>query len=384
MNRAIPLIALWMIETALIAQQPPRKPLPARAVLTPAEAAIRKLTISRNDQVHECFPSLCKTRTGRLVLAYRESDEHQPRTFTRIIVRTSDDRGASWSPHLVLKATASDVPNKLYKLNCPKVQQLRDGRLLVLCDAFVNDLSKNARRRYVDARILFWFSDDNGATWSEAVKTPVGGVMPDQVVELDAKTWLLATHLPHPDDGHLIQYVTRSTDGGKTWGPRVTIADRKGYNLCEASIIRCEDGLLICYMRENSGLGRPIYKSFSSDGGKTWQGPHATLMGGGHRPVAHFTSDGRVLITYRYYEGRGAGLRNTFMCIETETTARQPNRAKQVARIRPLDYDGHRRPDSGYTGWVELSPGEFFAVNYIRDRAPMAQIRGYRFGKDAF
>ncbi len=356
----------------------------ARPVEAPAKAHVRKCTIARNDKVHECFPSLCKTRSGRLVLAYRESDEHQPRKFTRLIVRTSDDNGKTWSARHVLKATESQVPNALYKLNCPKVQPLDDGRLLYLCDAFVNDLSKGKKTRYVDAHILMWFSDDNGETWSDAAKSDVGGVMPDEVVELPDGTWLLATHLPDPRDGHLIQYVTRSTDKGKTWGPRMVIADRKGYNLCEASIIRCPDGLLICYMRENSGLGRPVYKAFSADSGKTWDGPHATLMDGGHRPVAHFTSAGEVLITYRYYPGRGIGLRNTFAYVESEKSAREPVRSRQRGRLRPLDYDRHPRPDSGYTGWVELAPGEFFAVNYIRDDASMAQIRGYRFFKEGF
>jgi len=358
--------------------------VPAKPVQQPPSKTVRRFVICRDDDVHECFPSLCKTTSGRLILAYRESDEHQPRKYTRLIVRLSDDNGASWSRRHVLKSTQSDVPDRLYKLNCPKVQQLQDGRLLYLCDAFVNDLSKRRRDRYVDARILFWFSNDNGTSWSEAIETDVGGVMPDEVVELDARTWLLATHLPDPKDGHLVQYVTRSTNGGKTWGQRSVIADRKGYNLCEASIIKLPDGLLICYMRENSGLGRPIYKSLSSDGGRTWDGPHATQMDGGHRPVAHLTADGRILVTYRYYPGRGAGMRNTLMYLESRGSARQRERSKQRGRIRPLDYDAHAHPDSGYTGWVELAPGEFYAVNYIRDDAPMAQIRGYRFAISAF
>jgi len=39
---------------------------------------------------------------------------------------------------------------------------------------------------------------------------------------------------------------------------------------------------------------------------------------------------------------------------------------------------------SGYTGWIELEDGEFYAVNYICDKAPKAQIRGYCFSAADF
>jgi sialidase-1 len=47
-----------------------------------------------------------------------------------------------------------------------------------------------------------------------------------------------------------------------------------------------------------------------------------------------------------------------------------------------LDHDRAVHADSGYTGWVEIEDGEIFMVNYIRDLAPFAQIRGYRFSLD--
>ncbi|MCP4639174.1 MAG: exo-alpha-sialidase [bacterium] len=350
----------------------------------PSADGIRRFTISRNDDIHECFPSLCKTDTGRVVLAYRESDEHQPRTFTRIIIRTSDDSGETWSDGKVLVATSTDEPNTLVKYNCPKIQQLKDGRLLCLCDKFVNDLSKGVDTRYVDCRIVFWFSTDNGETWSDEVVSDVGGVMPDEVTELDDGAWLLATHLPRTEPSCLVQYVTRSPDSGTTWEEPVVVAMREGYDFCEASILKCADGFLICYMRENRGLGRPAYKCFSSDGGRTWEGPYETLMDGGYRPVAHWTRDGRVVVTYRFYPGRGVGMRNTFAFREPERSARQWDRARQIGNALPLDHDSHEHPDSGYTGWVELDDGEFLAVNYTRDDAPMAQIRGIRFSHDSF
>ncbi|MBN2310727.1 MAG: exo-alpha-sialidase [Candidatus Hydrogenedentes bacterium] len=346
--------------------------------------SVERFAVSRDDAIHECFPSLCRTRTGRLILAYRESDEHQPRQFTRLIARHSDDGGATWSERQVLVATSTDEPDTLFKYNCPKVQQLEDGRVLYLCDAFINDLSKPPAERFVSARIVFWFSEDDGASWSEPVQTSVNGVMPDEIVELNDGSWLLATHLQNASPHCLVQYVSRSSDGGATWEPAVVVAKREGYDFCEASILECGDGFLVCYMRENRGLGRPVYKCFSSDGGRTWDGPYETLMDCGYRPVAHFTRGGDILILYRHYPGQGVGMRNTFAYIESEQSAREKDRAAQRGNILPLDHDRHAHPDTGYTGWAELDDGEFLAVNYIRDDAPMAQIRGYRFSLSDF
>ena len=53
---------------------------------------------------------------------------------------------------------------------------------------------------------------------------------------------------------------------------------------------RLPNGKLVCYMRENSRMGWPGLKSFSSDDGLTWDGPYQTLIQGCHRPVAGFLS----------------------------------------------------------------------------------------------
>jgi len=42
-----------------------------------------------------------------------------------------------------------------------------------------------------------------------------------------------------------------------------------------------------------------------------------------------------------------------------------------------LDIDRSVHRDGGYSGWVQLSSGDVFVVDYINDDAPLAQIRGY-------
>lgn len=343
-----------------------------------APMQIEKFTISRDDSVYECFPSLTKLANGRIVLVYRESDSHVAKEYTRIIVRTSDDDGKTWSDRKVLVSTERAGKDTLEKWNCPKVQQLKDGRVLVVCDVYPTPPGENSRKMTY-AHNEFIFSHDNGDTWTKPQPVSVFGIMPDEVIEMDNGDWLLATQ--HGG----VQYVTRSTDGGKTWGEPVVVGKKRGLKLCEASIVKLPGGELVCYMRENSGKGLPAYKSISTDGGRTWQGPFETLMEACHRPVAHLTKSGKVLVTYRHYPGAsGPWAKNTFAYLESVQSALETDRQKQSGIVLPLDHDRNPRSDGGYTGWVETKPGEFLVVNYIKDDAPMAQIRGYRFRESDF
>jgi sialidase-1 len=54
-------------------------------------------------------------------------------------------------------------------------------------------------------------------------------------------------------------------------------------------------------------------------------------------------------------------------------------RRDQRVRVVPLDYDRNPSPDIGYTGWVQFDDGEIYIVNYIKDNADKAFIRGYSF-----
>jgi len=344
---------------------------------------VEKFTISRDDSTHECFPSLTRCSDGRIILVYRESDGHEVKTFCRLVVRISDDDGKTFSDRKVLVET-KQIDGTVLKYNCPKVQQLNDGRILVICDSYPIPPSESGES-WQRSNVVFFFSEDNGNSWSAPQDTGVHGIMPDEVVELDNGDWLLATHFRSPETGNAIQCASRTTDEGESWQPRVTVASRKGYDFCEASIIEMPGGQLVCYMRENSRKGRPVYKCISEDGGKTWEGPFETLMGAGHRPVAHLTDSGKVMITYRHYPGAKAKwAKNTFAFLESVQSALEEDRSKQSGVVLPLDHDRSPASDSGYTGWVEVGPGQFFAVNYIVDDAPKAQIRGYRFGEADF
>jgi sialidase-1 len=278
---------------------------------------------------------------------------------------------------------------------------LRDGRLLALCD--VLPVPPDESCDLTNARVVFWWSDDEGSTWSEPVETPIFGIVPDKLVELPSGAWLVATQVHMVGDqfdyeGKLTQIVHRSEDGGKTWQGPIIIGQDDRYNLCEGSILALPDGELVCYMRENSGLGLPAFKAFSNDEGCTWAGVYRTPMDGCHRPVSGLLPSGKVLVTYRYQPGGkrfhlpsadmskavSYWARNTFAYLETVESAKSRELSGQGGIIRPIDHDHSPRSDSGYTGWVVLRNSRIFCVNYIVDNAPMAQIRGYWFDESDF
>lgn len=398
--------------------------------------AIERFTISRTDDVYEAFPSLCRTRAGRIILAYRESNGHVASEYCRIILRHSDDGGVTWSPRRVFR-DEDRASGTLKTWNCPKIQQLDDGRILLLSDCY--DFPPGEWGHGMgNSHIVVWFSDDEGDSWSDARPTTVNGICPDFVTELPNGRWLLPTNIYDEETGQCMQQITASTDSGETWEAPAVICTEPDYRLAEVSIIRCPDGELVAYLREESGKRRPLQKMISRDGGESWEGPYDTLnVAAQGMPISGLTHDGLVMTTGRYAlrnswridmspetmqrrldlrtvvvprvpanedfvaritEGPGivftpdevimaggCGTVHTFAFIEPLESALEPDVNEQKGLLLPLDLDRNNLgADSGYTGWVETEPGRFLLANYINDDAPMSQIRGYRFGLDDF
>ena len=343
--------------------------------------AIRTITVARDDSIYECFPCLTITPSGTLFTVYRESDSHTAQDWTDIVVRRSTDGGESWSDkHVLVQSRISD--GVLQKWNCARIGVLPDGRMWIICDHY--PLPPGERQNHV-SEVFFWWSDDEGQSWDGPHGSPIRGIVPDKLVVTHAGTWLVATHYQEPGSTHLKQVVYRSTDGGAHWEGPLTICDVEGLNTCEAGIVQLDDGLLVCYMRENSGLGLPAFKCLSDDDGRTWQGPYETNISGCHRPVVGLTPSGKVLVTHRHTMRGIEGSRKMFWAwLEGQESARETDPFKQGGLPRCLDYDRSNPPDGGYSGWVNLPGGGFFCVNYICDGRENTHIRGYYFSEADF
>ena len=396
--------------------------------------AVEKFTIARNDQVYECFPHMCRLQSGRIMLTYRESNGHVASDYCRLIVRYSDDAGYTWSERQVIR-DEDRAAGVLSCWNCPKIQQLKDGRVLLLCDTYTfppGEWSQNMAHCHT----VLWFSADDGISWSQRQPTTVQGICPDQITELDDGRWLLPSNMRSENTGLIVQNISTSVDQGLTWSEPVPMFDAPGHELDEVSIVVLPRGELVAYLRED--LGRPLQKMISHDGALTWEGPYDTLNPAAiGMPIAGLTQDGLILITGRFglpsnwridmqpetwqkridrrtivipkvpvnddfvatikpseairetpdemIMGAGGSSVHTFAYIEPVESALADDKASQQGLLLPLDLDANNLgADSGYTGWVEYERGKFLVANYINDDAPQAQIRGYRFSLEDF
>ena len=219
--------------------------------------SIEKHTVSRDEAVYEAWPDVAQTETGRLVCVFAECTHHEDRTGARLVIRTSDDRGRSWSEkrYLTEKGTRTEY------FNCPRISRLRDGRLAIVCDRIHGGFDTAEK-----AEIYVWYGD--GESWDAPIIYPFRGIVPDKLLQLESGRLILSSHRGNPATGQPEQHLWYSDDGGKTWSEEVTVAADPRYALREGNILDCGGNTLVAFLRENSRLGYDILKTISHDGVK--------------------------------------------------------------------------------------------------------------------
>ena len=328
---------------------------------------VRNSIVSRNDLVYEIHPDLVRTETGKIICLYRESDRHDPVTFATLVYRVSLDGGISWGERTLL-ADSRGEDRKFDCWKCPRISQLSDGRIGIICDVLPDYESRETTRI---APSFLWWSDDDGETWSEPKATAIRGIVPDKVSETPGGALLTAAHYHKLDDRVLAPY--RSEDGGKTWQETAPIFLDEGNNsaACEPSIVAMGDKTLVCYLR--AGKRQSGLKCFSKDDGRTWEGPYPTVMPFVHgRPAAGVLKSGKVLVTYRYRNKEGF-----FGYLESQESAMCPKDSKQTGRILAIAHQS--RGGAGYTGWVQLPSDEILHVGALEKDARKYYIEAHRF-----
>ncbi len=342
---------------------------------------IRNFTVSRDDEIYQAWPDVALTPGGKLVCVFAECTHHGDRSYTRIMICESDDRGRTWSPKRPLTEGTKDLP--FY--NCPRITRLRDGRLAMLVDQLHSD-ERSASP--ADCHNLLYFSEDEGKTWSAPMKTPAQGIVPDKLLELEDGRWIVSCHYRQTPGYDLLQRLWYSDDQGRSWSEPVIVGKQEGMKLCEVSILPLDATTLVAFHRENSGMGWDCQKTISTDRGETWGQAIPFPLPGCHRPVAGFLQDGRILITHRYMQGgkgwTGWWTQNFFAALTDVESASAGSRNEAHTRILPVDFDRSAHSDTGYSGWVQFDDGEIYIVNYIVDDAPKGQIRGYALREEDF
>ncbi len=236
----------------------------------------RHAPIDRRGGHYLCFPDVCRTADGQLLVVYNEFDRHVS-TRRKVLARRSPD-GRAWSSRILVNAADG---------HCPRVKVLEDGEVIVLDDSGV------------------FRSVDHGRSFG---RHPADGLIhsiPDRPLELGGDRLLTTAHLHRGTHARAKtrqptteQMCYRSINRGRSWEALSILAQDRDLVLCEASLVQVGQGRILAFLRENSFVGEPMYLCESQDEGRTWSLPRPTPIIG-HRPCAGLLPSGRLLITYR-------------------------------------------------------------------------------------
>ncbi len=308
----------------------------------------KHVTIFREPGVHAGFPDVAQAGPDHLVCVWRNGS-HTGGTGG-LSVAHSYDLGKSWGePKVVTQLGA----------NCPRLQRMKDGNLLLLVD-----VPRGGNQFVATWDLYLWDSIDGGETWINERKLDVekvgggGCIVPSRIAELADGSWLLAaSYFAEPKHGgryvEILDYY-RTTDRGSTWEFLGQPYHYPPHCLSEPSPIQLADDRLIVYARESRADGLPGAKGASTDGGKSWtyqELPHP-ITG---RTCAALLNDGRVMNTFRSGVGRAA-LRAWIGEVDDNTTSQPAGghfNDKQSVGLKDgilhIDNDGMRGQFTKYT-----------------------------------
>jgi predicted neuraminidase len=152
-------------------------------------------------------------------------------------------------------------------------------------------------------------SEDNGKSWSEAVRLPEGilGPIKNKPVLLENGTLISPSSTEH--DGWRV-HLELSRDSGETWEVVGPINNAEKYNIIQPSVLTYGKEKLQILCRSKEGR---IVSSWSGDYGKTWSSPEATTLPNPNSGTDAVTlKNGLQLLVYNHsvkVEGKGGSSR---------------------------------------------------------------------------
>jgi hypothetical protein len=197
---------------------------------------------------------------GQLTVAYQWW-RRMPTSSKQIRLARSNDGGKTW----IQPATPLDTSGKAFS---PKVAWGREQSLVVVW----SDEQRSNRVWDIYARR----SPDGGTTWEPEQllsrfpqNAPTDAyIRPEMVTDGQKSFWVVWVGIR---SGRSRVYLSRSTDGGHTWGDPVELSGQS-QSVFGQRVVRSGDRLLVVWQDKRTGRDR-LFAVSSSDGGMTWTPP---------------------------------------------------------------------------------------------------------------
>lgn len=159
---------------------------------------------------------------------------------------------------------ASGAPHNAF----PLMTKLDDGRVRAMWRASSGHLDK-------DGRIMSTVGDPRTGEWEPPVElvldtaSPARDMRPGALSTVDGAVWL--TYFFWEAGVPAGAYVTKSTDGGATFGPSVRVDGGKPWVAVSAPLVKWQGQLVVPWYGKQAGESYDtVWMSLSADGGQTW------------------------------------------------------------------------------------------------------------------
>lgn len=211
-----------------------------------------------SDGFYNAFPALAVTKFGKLICTFRSAVSHAS-VDGGIVIRTSDDGGATWSASTTIGAVVSG-----HDLRDPAMICTNSGRLIII----YFDWNGSA---VVGLKQLT--SDDGGTTWTgpTAITMPHtdGDKCSGQIFQHSTGVLILPIYGQNTGDTDLRPSLLFSTDDGDTWGNHVDMAGANS-SYGEVWMVELADRSLLAFARRMDDTPNKIHVATSTDVGQTW------------------------------------------------------------------------------------------------------------------
>lgn len=261
------------------------------------------------DTAYSAWPAVERLPSGRLIALYGRRNYHTtpaPGAVPSgvIMMRTSDDGGATWSAPSLLKSASG------YDYRMGALGVTASGRVVFVFNRYTEVVNPGAdpTLTWIGPRAIT--SDDEGATWSAEATVSDAAFVHGRIIEAGDGNLIVGSYsAPDPAKGQAV-WGNRSSDGGATWQARTAIIPQDidpSVDYAEAGMVYAGSGRVIALVRQNNGS--LFYQTASADNGVTWtfQGAESfDGFSGAPQGPAHLTtfvnSVGRVVVRATYQD----------------------------------------------------------------------------------